>query len=92
MATKYRAPGGLLLNGHQAGVVRQRLLGAAATARAGDATTFSEWSPEVYRHGNSIVSLDLEASYFCHRSGAAYVLVTGQLFTQVQLLACGEDQ
>ncbi|CAL5227960.1 g11008 [Coccomyxa viridis] len=57
------------------------MLGLATTADAGDCKTYAGYCPELYRHGNCVIYIQLAAADFGHPSGAAYVRVTGMLLT-----------
>ena len=89
MAASLQIPRDGLLNGREADTFRQRLLCIAAFAEAGDTASFMDLSPEEYRRDHCLTALSLKAARFCPYTGAAYVLVTGQTFTKVSLLAYG---
>ena len=84
MKTANRAPSGRLYSQQQLVALHFHLLKMATMADAGDCNAFAAYSPEVYRHGNYMTSIKLDAADFSHPSGAAYVRVTGTLFTQVR--------
>ena len=86
MYSRIRFPSGHLLTVEQAIDLRMQMLGLATTADAGDCKTYAEYCPEVYRHGNCVIYIQLAAADFAHPSGAAYVRVTGMLLTHVSQL------
>ncbi|CAL5227959.1 g11007 [Coccomyxa viridis] len=82
MQSRKNAPSGRVYSQEQLVALQFHMLSLATMADAGDCSAFAAYSPEVYRHGNYIASIKLDAADFSHPSGAAYVRVTGTLFTQ----------
>ena len=84
MQNRYRVLASRTLTKERTVALRLHMLALATMADAGDCKAFAANSPEVYRHGHWVHSIELVAADFSHPLGAAYVRVTGVLITQVR--------